>query len=40
MDVVWGDGGIMTTELKVDKTEKVKKEVSVEEKFMNEILEM
>ena len=30
----------MTTELKVDKTEKVKKEVSEEEKFMNEILEM
>lgn len=30
----------MTTELKVDKTEKVKKEISEEEKFMNEILEM
>ncbi len=40
MDIIRGDDRIMTAETKIEKTEKVKREISEEEKLMHEILDM
>ena len=40
MDIIWGDDRIMADEAKIEKTEKIKKEISEEEKLMHEILGM
>ena len=40
MDIIRGDDRIMTTETKIEKTEKIKREISEEEKLMHEILDM
>ena len=40
MDVIWGDDRIMADETKIEKTEKIKRQISEEERLMHEILGM
>ena len=40
MDVIWGDDRIMSYETKIEKTEKIKRQISEEERLMHEILGM
>ena len=40
MDVIWGDDRIMADETKIERTEKIKRQISEEERLMHEILGM